>query len=362
MQYGFLSSATGVAVAAALCLATTSVQAETIHGSGSTAAAKLYLSWGEAYASATGNRLVYDAVGSSAGVRDVIAGKVDFGATDVPLSLTQMRREGLICIPTVITGIVPAINLPGVAQGRLHLTGQVLADILRGQIRQWNDEAIQALNPGMRLPSESIKVVARQDGSGSTGVISQYLSVVSASWKQTLGEGSLLHWPQGTLLAKGSSGMAEMVHQTPYSIGYVEPGYITAEHLNYARVENKAGKYVEPAPEGFRAALAGSRWTFEGHFEDSLSNRDDPKAWPITTGTFIVLRQKAQDRGHAAAVANFFVGAFMHADDLAPKAGFVPLPEKTQARAVGTLGTMIEPNGQPLTFDVMWRKAIPAQP
>jgi phosphate transport system substrate-binding protein len=331
-------------------------QAEIIRGAGSTAAAKLYQTWGEAYR-VTGNQLEYDAVGSSAGVKAVAAGKVDFGATDVPLSDIQMQKEGLVCIPTAITGIVPALNLPGIGNGKLRLNGLVLAQILAGRLHNWNDEAIRALNPGLRLPAEAIKVVARADGSGSTWVLSNYLSAVSTDWQRDMGRDSLLHWPNGTLLAKGSGGMAEMLRQTPYSIGYLEPGYIASAQLNYALVANRAGKYVQPDAEAFRAALSASRWTFEGRFEEPLSNLGDPAAWPITTGTFIVMKRAAADSRRAAVVANFFAGAFMHADDLAPKAGFVPLPEKTQARAVKTLGSMTEASGQPLTFDVMWRKS-----
>lgn len=332
------------------------VLAEVIHGAGSTAAAKLYQSWGEAYR-VTGSQLAYDAVGSSAGVKAVIAGKVDFGATDVPLRGSQMARDGLICIPTAITGIVPAINLPGVQAGRLRLTGQVLAEILAGKVKNWNDEAVRALNPGLRLPAEPIKVVARADGSGSTWVLSDYLSAVSPDWQREMGRDSLLHWPEGTLLAKGSSGMADKLRQTPYSIGYLEPGYIASAQLGYALVANKAGKYVQPNSDAFRAALSASRWTFEGRFEEPLSNLGDPAAWPITTGTFIVMKRAVADVKRSAIVANFFAGAFMHADDLAPKAGFVPLPEKTQARAVKELGSMVEANGQPLSFDVIWRRA-----
>lgn len=333
-----------------------SVSAEVIHGAGSTAAAKLYQSWGESY-QVTGSRLAYDPVGSSAGVKAVIAGKVDFGATDVPLSTLQLSKEGLICIPTAITGIVPAVNLPGVGQGKLRLTGQVLADILAGKVKNWNDEAIRSLNPSLRLPAEAIKVVARSDGSGSTAVLSTYLAAVSPAWQRDMGSGAQLHWPASTLLAKGSSGMAETLRQTAYSIGYLEPGYIAAAQLNYALVANKAGKYVFPDSDAFRAALSASRWTFEGRFEEPLSNLGDPAAWPITTGTFIVMKRSVTDVKRSAIVANFFAGAFMHADDLAPKAGFVPLPEKTQARAVKELGSMTEANGQALSFDVIWRKA-----
>lgn len=338
-----------------LLTTSTGAWADTIRGAGSTAAAKLYQTWGDAFR-ITGSQIAYDPVGSSSGVKAVIAGKVDFGATDVPLSEAQMARDGLICIPTAITGIVPAVNLPGVGNGRLKLSGAVLAQILEGKLKTWNDEGIRSLNPGLKLPAEPIKVVARADGSGSTWVLSDYLSAVSQDWQHDMGRDSLLHWPNGTLLAKGSSGMADMLKQTPYSIGYLEPGYIASAQLGYALVANKAGKYVQPNSDAFRAALSASRWTFEGRFEEPLSNLGDPAAWPITTGTFIVMKRKAADAKRSAIVANFFAGAFMHADDLAPKAGFVPLPEKTQARAVKELGNVTEASGQPLAFDVMWRK------
>jgi len=329
-------------------------QADVLRGAGSTAAAKLYQTWADVF-KGTGNQVSYDAVGSSAGVKALLAGKVDFGATDVPLTEAQMQKEGLICIPTAITGIVPATNLPGVVHGKLRLSGPMLAAIFMGRVHVWNDEAIRALNPGVKLPAEAIRVVARQDGSGSTWVIGDYLSAVSPDWKQEMGRDTLLHWPMGTLLAKGSGGMAEMLRQTPYSIGYLEPGYVASAQLGYVLVANRAGKYVEPDSAGFRAALATSRWTFEGRFEEPLTNSGDPAAWPITTGTFIVMRRVAQDPRRVAEVANFFSGAFMQADSLAPKAGFVPLPLKTQARAVKALGSMVEKDGVPLGFDVIWR-------
>ncbi|MBS1208840.1 MAG: phosphate transporter substrate-binding protein PhoT family [Proteobacteria bacterium] len=329
--------------------------AEEIRGAGSTAAAKLYQSWAESFKT-TGNQVNYAPVGSSAGIKAVITGAVDFGATDVPLTDEQMQKDGLICIPTAITGIVPAVNLPGVPQGKLRLSGPLLAAILTGKVHYWNDDAIRALNPNIRLPAEAIHVVARQDGSGSTWVLSKYLSAVSPEWAQEMGNESLLHWPASTLLARGSSGMADQIKQTPYSIGYLEPGYIASTELNYALVANKAGKYVQPDAVAFRAALAGSRWTFEGRFEDTLTNLSDQAAWPITTGTFIVMKRVAVAPKRMAIVANFLSGAFMQADNLAPKAGFVPLPMKTQARAVKTLGSMVEPSGVPLLFDVIWRR------
>lgn len=328
--------------------------AEEIRGAGSTAAARLYQGWAEGFKT-TGHQVSYDAIGSSAGIKAVIAGKVDFGATDMPLSGEQMQKDGLICIPTAITGIVPALNLPGVPQGKLRLSGPLLAAIFAGKVHHWNDEALRALNPGVRLPAEAIRVIARQDGSGSTWVLSKYLSAVSPEWAQDMGNESLLRWPASTLLARGSSGVADLLKQTPYSIGYLEPGYIASAQLNYALVANKAGKFVQPDATAFRAALAGSRWTFEGRFEDPLSNLDDLAAWPITTGTFIVMKRVAVNPKRVAIVANFFSGAFMQADSLVPQAGFVPLPMKTQARAVKALGSMVEPGGIPLFFDVIWR-------
>lgn len=303
----------------------------------------------------TGHQLIYDATGSSAGIKAVLAGDVDFGASDVPLPQERLKREGLICIPTAITGIVPALNLPGVPQGGLRFSGPLLASIMLGKVKRWNDEAIRALNPRVKLPAEIIRVVARKDGSGSTWVLSKYLSEVSPEWRQEMGNNSLLKWPENTVLAKGSSGMADVLKQTPYSIGYLEPGYIERATLDYALVANKTGRYVKPDAEAFRAALSGSRWTFEGDFEDSLINRSDRAAWPITTGTFIIMRRIARDPRHSAIVANFFSGAFMQADNLVPQAGFVPLPMKTQARAVKALGSMVEVGGIPLPFDVIWR-------
>jgi phosphate transport system substrate-binding protein len=329
-------------------------QAEIIRGSGSTAAARLYQSWGEAFAR-TGHQLQYEATGSSAGLKALLEGKVDFGATDVPLSEAQLRQDNLVQIPTAITGIVPAINLPGVARGKLRLTGPVYADILGGRIRKWDDEAIRKLNPGLSLPGEAIRVVAREDGSGSTYVLSQYLSEVSADWKSRFGTDYRLAWPEGTLKAKGSSGVAKLIGETPFSIGYLESGSIDKAQLNYAQLANRAGQYLHPTPESFQAALSSSNWTFQGRFEESLSNLGDKAAWPITTGTFVIMKRTAQAPQRMALVLNFFSGAFMQADKLVPQSGYVALPIKTQARAVKSLASISEPSGVPMFFDVIWR-------
>lgn len=329
--------------------------AEVIRGAGSTAAARLYQSWGEMFGN-TGNKLQYEANGSSAGVKAVIDNKVDFGATDVPLSEEQLRRDDLVLIPTAITGVVPALNVPGLAPGKLRLSGSVLAAMYAGKIRNWNDEAIRKLNPGLSLPAEAIRVVAREDGSGTTYVMTQYLSAVSEEWNKQMGFDYRLNWPVGTLLAKGSGGIVKLLKETPYSLGYLEIGYVEKNQLGYALVANKAGQYVSPGPVSFHSALNASNWTFQGRFEESLSNLDTREAWPITTGTFIVVRRTSNDPKHTALVLNFFSGAFMQADKLVPASGFVPLPIKTQARAVKTLGKVLDSSGVPVFFDVMWRK------
>ena len=330
--------------------------AEEIRGAGSTAAARLYQVWGESFKT-TGNQLKYDAIGSSSGLKAVIEGTVDFGASDVALSPERAQKDDLVCIPTAIAGIVPALNVAGLPQGRLRLTGPLLAAIYTGKVSKWNDEAIRKLNPGLNLPAEAIRVIAREDGSGTTHVISQYLTAVSPEWKQSMGNDFLLKWPASTLLAKGSGGVAKLIKQTPFSIGYLEAGTIQSEQINYALVANKAGQYVQPNADSFSAALSGSRWSFEGRFEDSLNNNDDKKAWPITTGTFVIMKRSVASPKRIAIVLNFLSGAFMQADKLVPASGYVALPLQTQARAVKTLASLKETNGVPIFFDVMWRPA-----
>lgn len=330
------------------------VQAEIIRGAGSTAAARLYRNWGEAFGR-TGNTLQYEANGSSAGLKALLEGKADFGATDVPLPEEQLRSKGLILIPTAITGVVPALNLPGIPPGRLRLSGPVLAAMYAGTIRRWNDEAIRLLNPGLTLPAENIRVVAREDGSGTTYVMSQYLSSVSADWKTRMGVDFRLSWPDGTLLAKGSSEVVKLLTETPYALGYLEIGYVEKSKLGYALVANRAGNYVSPRPAAFHAALDASNWSFQGRFEESLSNLDARDAWPITTGTFVVVSRVSSDPKRTALLLNFFSGAFMQADKLVPESGLVPLPVKTQARAIKTLGKVVDAEGIPVFFDVMWR-------
>jgi len=325
-----------------------------IAGAGSSAAAPLYAGWAAEWGRKSGVRLQYSAVGSSAGLKAIRDGKVDFGASDVPLPPEQLERDGLVNFPTAIAGVVPAINLTGVPRGELRLTGAVLADILSGKIARWNAAPITALNKGIRLPDQAITVIGREDGSGTTYVLSHYLAKVSPEWSKAFGTDFKLKWPASTLLAKGTAAQLEALAKTPGAIAYAEFGQVEKASLNYARVANAKGDYPQPGPASFRAALKASAWTTAGKFEEMLTDMADKDAWPITSGTFIVMRKKVTDPARAAQALALFSYGFMRGDAITTENRWVSMPDLTQARAVKEMNKVRDANGQPLAWSMTY--------
>ena len=312
-----------VLLAAAVFSAPGLALSQDVTGAGATFPAPLYAKWADSYNKATSVRINYQSVGSGAGLRQIRGKTVDFGASDMPLTDAELAKDGLMQFPTVIGGVVPVVNLKGIAPGQMRLTGQLLGDIYLGKITKWNDPALAALNPGVPLPDTAIAVVRRADGSGTTFIFSNYLSKVNADWKSKVGEGTAVNWPTGAG-GKGNEGVAAFVQRLPNSIGYVEYAYVKQNKMNFAQLRNSAGTYVSPDDTSFKAAAAGADWAKS--FYQILTEQPGKDAWPITGATFILM-QKVQDKpAQATAVLKFFEWAYKGGDKTADDLDYVPMP------------------------------------
>ena len=310
-------------VAAVLGASAVAAFAQDMTGAGATFPAPIYAKWADAYNKATGARLNYQSVGSGAGIQQIRAKTVDFGASDMPLSDDVLAKDGLIQFPTVIGGVVPVVNIKGVAPGQIKLTGQVLGDIYLGKITQWNDPALTALNPGVPLPDAAIAVVRRADGSGTSFIFTNYLSKANADWKAKVGEGTAVNWPTGAG-GKGNEGVSGFVQRLPNSIGYVEYAYAKQNKMTYTLLKNRDGNFVPPDADNFKAAAAGAGWAKT--FFQVLTDQPGKDAWPISGATFILM-YKAQDKPVSAANSlKFFEWAYVNGDKMADDLEYVPLP------------------------------------
>jgi phosphate transport system substrate-binding protein len=320
-----LKKLVAAASAAIVVSAAVAAQAADISGAGATFPAPIYAKWAEAYKAKTGNGLNYQAIGSGGGIKQIKAKTVDFGASDKPLVVDDLNAAGLYQFPTVIGGIVPALNVPGLKPGQLKLTGPVLADIFLGKVAKWNDPEIAKLNPGVALPGLPITVVHRSDGSGTSFLFTSYLSGVSPEWKSKVGASDSVQWPTG-LGGKGNDGVSAFVKQTIGSIGYVEYAYAKQNNATYALVQNAAGKYPAPVAANFAAAAAGADWTKAPGNYLLLLNQPGASSWPITGATFILV-YKAQDKPETGReVLTFFDWAYKNGDAAAAALDYVPLP------------------------------------
>ncbi|WP_370569134.1 phosphate ABC transporter substrate-binding protein PstS [Limnobacter humi] len=315
-----------VVAASALALGFASVQAAEITGAGASFPAPVYSKWADAYSKETGNKLNYQSIGSGGGIKQIDAKTVDFGASDMPLKPADLEAKGLQQFPTVIGGVVPVVNLAGIAPGQMKLNGEVLANIYLGKITKWDDPAIVALNPGVKLPDQAIGVIRRADGSGTTFIFTNYLSKVSKDWADTVGEGTAVKWPVG-LGGKGNEGVSAFVQRLPGSIGYVEYAYAKQNKLTFTQMQNKDGVYLQPDDEHFKAAAAGADWSKQ--FYEILTNQPGKSAWPISGATFILMHKVQTDGAKAAEVLKFFNWAYAKGDKLAAELDYVPLPDAT---------------------------------
>ena len=297
--------------------------AQDVTGAGASFPAPVYAKWADAYNKATGVRINYQSVGSSAGIRQIRAKTVDFGASDAPLSDAELAKDGMVQFPTVIGGVVPVVNIKGIAPGQLKLSGQVLGDIYLGKITKWNDPAITALNPGVPLPDAAIAPVQRADGSGTTFAFTSYLSKVNAEWKAKVGEGTAVKWPLG-VGGKGNEGVSSFVQRLANSIGYVEYAYAKQNKMSSVLLRNQSGAFVGPDDSTFKAAAAGADWPRT--FAQDLTDKPGKDAWPITSTTFIIM-YKVQDKpANASNALKFFDWVYVNGDKMSEELEYVPLP------------------------------------
>lgn len=306
--------------------------AASLTGAGATFPAPVYAKWADSYQKETGNKVNYQGIGSSGGVKQIVANTVDFGASDAPLSDDKLAADGLFQFPTVIGGVVLAVNIPGIKSGELTLDGKTLGDIYLGNVKKWNDPAITKLNPGVKLPDQNIAVVRRADGSGTSFVFTSYLSKVNAQWKEKIGAGSTVNWPTG-LGGKGNDGIAAFVQRLPGSIGYVEYAYAKQNNLAYTRLVSADGKPVSPTEDNFANAAKGIDWSKS--FAQDLTNQKGENAWPITSTTFILVHKASNKPEHTAEVLKFFDWAYKNGGKEANALDYATLPENVveQVRA-----------------------------
>jgi phosphate transport system substrate-binding protein len=313
-------------VAAGLVAVSASAFAADITGAGATFPFPIYSKWADAYKKETGNGLNYQSIGSGAGIKQIEAKTVTFGATDMPLKVEQLDKAGLIQWPMVMGAIVAVVNIDGVKPGELVFDGPTLADIYLGKITKWDDPAIKKLNPNVNLPSAAIAVVRRADGSGTTFNFTNFLSKVSPDWKSKVGEGTAVEWPTG-VGAKGNEGVAANVAQTKNSIGYVEYAYAKQNKLVYTAMINKAGKKVEPNVDSFQAAASNADWTNAPGYYVILTDQPGEKSWPITASTFILMQRAPADKAASGEAIKFFKWAFANGGKMAEELDYIPMPE-----------------------------------
>jgi len=300
-------------------------RAADISGAGATFPYPIYAKWADAYKKETGAGLNYQSIGSGGGIKQITARTVTFGASDMPLKPEQLDKDGLLQFPTVMGGIVPVVNLDGIANNELTIDGPTLAKIFLGEIKNWDDAAIKKLNPNAKLPSQAIALVHRSDGSGTTFIFTNYLSKVSADWKSKVGNNTSVEWPGG-IGAKGNEGVANNVMQTKGSIGYVETAYAKQNKLTGMKMVNKDGKAVEANGASIQAAAGGADWAKAPGFYMILTDETGAGSWPIAGATFILVPKKVPDAAAAAEALKFFAWAYKNGDQMASALDYIPMP------------------------------------
>ena len=331
-----------IGIAASL-LSAGSAFATDITCAGATFPAPIYTKWAKAYHTQTGIGLNYQAIGSGGGIKQIEAQTVDFGASDMPLKPDVLKKNGLMQFPTVMGGVVPVVNINGIKNNELKLSGKVLADIYLGKITRWNDPAIAATNKGVNLPDAAITVVHRSDGSGTTFIFTNYLSKVSPKWESEVGVNTSVSWKVGTG-GKGNAGVASYVQRIRNSIGYVEYAYLLQNHMIGVQLQNRAGKFVEPNADSFKAAAAGAKWKTAPGFYEILTNEPGAGSWPIAGATFILMHKKQDKPATAREVLKFFDWAYANGDEMAESLDYIPMPDSVVKLIHGAWHTKITGN------------------
>jgi len=338
-----------IVAAAALSLSACAF-AQQVTGAGASFPADIYFKWASDYNKETGVKINYQSIGSGAGLNQIDAKTIDFGATDMPRTDEDLAKKGQMQFPTVIGGVVPVINVAGINPGQLRLSGEVLANIYLGKIGKWNDAAIKALNPTLNLPDAEITSIRRSDGSGTSFLFTDYLSKVSPEWKEKVGAGTAVNWPNiaNAAAGKGNDGVAKYVNSLPNSIGYVEYVYVKKNKMNFSSLKNAAGNFVEPSEAAFKSAASGANWAKS--FYQILTNQNEKEAWPITGATFIVM-YKTQDKPEVASqVLKFFDWAYKTGDKSADSLDFVVMPNSVKEEIRHAWGQIKDESGKPISF------------
>ena len=318
-----------------------------ITGAGATFPAPMYAKWAEAYKAQTGTTLNYQGIGSGGGIKQIIAKTVDFGASDDPVSAADLEKNGLAQFPAVIGGVVPVVNVQGVAPGQLKLNNDVLSDIFRGKVTKWNDSSIATVNPGVKLPDTAITLVYRSDSSGTTAVFTDFLSQVSPPFKGVVGSGKTVNWPSG-VGGKGNAGVAANVTKIDGAIGYVEYAYAKQNKMTYVSLINRDGKAVKPSAESFVAAAAKANWTGTPNFAVNLNNQPGANSWPITAPTFILMHTKAEKAEQSAETLKFFNWALTKGQKMATDLDYVPLPDNAVKAIIKSWAEIKGADGKPV--------------
>ncbi len=339
----------GAATVLAACSGGGSGGATMLTGAGASFPNPIYTRWFDEYHRATGVQINYQSIGSGGGVRQFSQGTIDFGATDGPMKDDQIAAidGNVLHIPTVIGAVVLTYNLPSLVDGQLSLDGETIADIFLGRVTKWNDRRIAALNAGVALPDKDILVVHRSDGSGTTFVFTDYLGKVSPAWAQDVGAGKSVNWPVG-LGGKGNEGVTQQVKQLEFTIGYVELIYALSNDLAYATIINQAGNGVVPTLATASEAAGSAEFAPDTDFRVSITNADGAQAYPITSFTWLLIRQDDDDKERALAIRDFLEWMTSEqAQAIAGELRYAPLP----AEVVSLVKTRIQgltSEGQPL--------------
>ena len=337
---------TGLLVSAGL-VAGSAHAASQITGAGATFPAPMYAKWAEVYKGQTGTSLNYQAIGSGGGVKQILAKTVDFGASDDPTAADVLEKNGLAQFPAIIGGVVPVVNLKGIAPGQIKLNNDVLSDIFRAKVTKWNDSAIASVNPGVKLPDTAITVVYRSDSSGTTAVFTDFLAQVSPGFKGVVGAGKTVNWPAG-VGGKGNAGVAANVTKIDGAIGYVEYAYAKENKMTHVGLINRDGKVVQPSLATFSAAAAKADWAGTPNFAVNLNNQPGANSWPITSSSNILMYKKADKPEQSAETLKFFYWALTKGQKLAEGLDYVPMPDNAVKAIVKSWGEIKGQDGKPV--------------
>ena len=318
-----------------------------LDGAGATFPYPVYAKWAHTYNKIQGTEINYQSIGSGGGIAQVKAKTVDFGASDAPLKQDELEAEGLIQFPMVIGGVVPVVHLDGIESGQLKLNATLLTDIFLGNISKWNDPAIKKINPALPLPDREIVVVHRADGSGTTWIFTNYLEKVSSKWKEMVGSGRAVKWPRG-MGGKGNEGVASYVQRVKGAIGYVEFAYALQNKMTHVALQNRAGAFVEPTVDAFRAAAESADWNNAPGFFMVLTDQDGERSWPITGASFILIHKAQSDRSKALELLKFFDFCYNKGKNDAQALHYVSMPPNVIGMIHDLWKTALRVDGTPI--------------